>query len=180
MEIIAHTLTTFIVFVSGLTGINQLHLAEFVPQEPQASVEFGLQEMSPNGADGGYAMPASGCSATNPVGNLDWGDGTHSDPIKGVTPNTCPTVPTITVDRPIVRQGDTVKISWNVNFNKSCILSSNVMDLIVSPLNVTSAVNPNINGSRNDQPQSMTTYTISCEGGSAAVTVKVTPRIVET
>jgi hypothetical protein len=93
MEIISALLATITIFFSGL----------FMPAQP--SVEIGISSLSPAGIEGGYAVPASGCS--------DLHD------------NDC-AAPTITTSRNLVRKGDPVEICWNPDNHISCTLSPNL------------------------------------------------------
>ena len=123
------------------------------------SVELGLREMSPKGSEGGFAIPASGCSS---------GCDHAPDPV-------------ITVDKPIVRYGDSVKIHWNPKTNTGCQLSENV-NVLVGGLNPTTTPNAMAVGSRIDLPEGESIYTITCNrsGHTDSATVKVLPRIQET
>lgn len=174
METLLQLFTTVVFFTASIFGQGVLPLmgAHEGAQVQSGSVELGLNEVSPNGDAGGFAIPASGCSAADPR----W----HGGPADAG----CVTVtkPTITVDKPVIRVGDTVKISWDPKGNASCVLSPNVRALIVSPLNAVTAPNANAVGSRNDIPASETTYSIVCgaAGNEASVSVRVLPRIQET
>jgi hypothetical protein len=168
MESILNILTPVIMLVSGLMGLGDGNVAQVSAIEEVQSVELGLTEVSPRGAAGGFAMPASGCSDADP----DW----HGLPI-----HDCATLPDIRTNSPIIRLGDPVTISWDPRGNVNCVLSSNVMALVVSP-NSTTPPNGNAIGSRIDSPTGETTYTIVCDGSGNqdAATVKVLPRIQET
>ena len=168
METILNLFTPAIMLFSSLMGFGDTNLAQ-VPVVAQAqSVELGLTEVSPLGAAGGFAMPASGCSAADP----NW----HGLPV-----HDCVTLPDIRTNTPIIRLGDPVTVSWDPRGNVNCILSSNVTSLTVSP-NPATVPNGNAIGSRIDSPTGETTYTIVCDGAENrdSATVKVLPRIQET
>jgi hypothetical protein len=162
MENIFNSIAPALLFVSSLLGFGTepVLVNPSVETDVVQSVEIGLSETSPLGAQGGFAMPASGCGIPHV-------DGT---PINGCTPGT---VPVITVDKPLVRYGDTVVVTWATNTYSGCTLSSNVTSL-APPVVVGTG------GSRNDVVTGEETYTITCTGGSDSVTVKVLPRIQET
>lgn len=135
-------------------------------QQNQISVELDLQELSPRGESGGFAMPASGCSAADP--NPVW----HGYPIHDcVNPLF---FPKISVDKPIVRSGNPVTVSWDPKAHRYCVLSANLASLSPVPDGtVVGSVIINLLGE--------TSYSIVCEGGySDSVTVKILPRIQET
>lgn len=159
MEFVLSIIASLVALTGGLLGPDD-NIAQSVAA-PQ-SVEFGLSEVSPKGASGGFAMPASGCSAAAP----DW----HGAPI-----HDCAVFPDISVDKPIIRLGDSVDVSWDPRTHTNCVLSSNVMDLSPVP-------DGNIAGSRTDTPTGETSYSISCDGAGNedSATVKVLPRIQET
>ncbi len=166
MENIFNSIAPALLFVSSLLGLGtqpeQLNPAPEI--NIVESVELGLSETSPRGEQGGFAMPASGCSAIPP----------H--------PNTgCPpgALPIITVDKPLVRYGDDVVITWNPNGYTDCLLSTNLISLTGAPNPVTPPIG-SVGGSRTDTLTGQETYTITCTGGSDSVTVKVLPRIQET
>ena len=174
METLLQLFTTVAFFTASILGqgiVPSLSTHEGA-QVQSGSVELGLNEVSPNGEAGGFAIPASGCSAADPR----W----HGGPADAG----CVTVtkPTITVDKPIIRVGDTVKISWDPKGNAGCVLSPNVQALTVTPLNTATAPNANAVGSKNDTPTAETTYSIVCgaAGNEASVSVRVLPRIQET
>ena len=146
---------------SSLIGVAPQVPASLAISE-SSSVELGLREVSPKGEAGGFAIPASGCSAASP----EW----HGAPI-----HDCATFPDISVDKPIIRLGDPVEVSWDPRTHANCILSGNVMELTPVP-------NPNSIDSRTDYPTGETTYTITCEGAgnTDSASVKVLPRIQET
>jgi hypothetical protein len=93
MEILAALLIAVSTFFTGF----------FVTPEP--SVEIGISSLSPAGVEGGFAVPASGCS--------DLHD------------NDC-AVPVITAETDLVRKGETVEICWNPDNHTSCTLSPNL------------------------------------------------------
>ncbi len=133
---------------------------------PPASVELGLREVSPNGEEGGFAVPASGCSRPHPAGYYHDCEEQKPD---------------ITVDKPLVRYGDQVVVSWNPKLNINCVLSENVRSLTGTP-NPATAPNANAVGSRIDELTGEVTYTITCTGAGNVdqVTAKILPRIQET
>jgi hypothetical protein len=133
------------------------------------SVELGLRETSPKGEGGGFAIPASGCGVVHTEANPDY---VHE----------CPSsVPNISVDKPIMRLGDPVTVTWDPKSNVGCVLSNTVMKLITSP-NPSTAPNPSVSGSRVDEPTGETMYTITCTGGGNTdnAIVKILPRYQET
>lgn len=81
--------------------------------------------------------------------------------------------PEISADNELIRMGETVTISWQPNGNTNCTLSGNLMNMSPAP-------NPNADGSKEDQPTGRVTYTITCEGGTDSVEVRVLPVIQET
>lgn len=177
MENIFNSIAPALLFVSSLLGFGTepALINPSIETDIVESVELGLSETSPLGAQGGYAMPASGCSALDP----NWGDGTHPTP-----PATCAsTNPIITATPGLVRYGSNVTISWDPNGHSSCFLTQNVTSLTGSP-NPTTPVNANAPGSRIDIATGQETYAIICYSGitpyQADVTVKVLPRIQET
>lgn len=177
MENIFNSIAPALLFVSSLLGfgVDPATLDSTIKTDVVESVELGLSETSPRGAEGGYAMPASGCSALDP----NWGNGTHSTP-----PASCAsTNPIITASPSLVRYGSQTNISWNPNGHTSCFLSQNVTSLTAPP-NPSAAVNANASGSRFDIMTGQETYGILCYSGAdpyqAEVTVKVLPRIQET
>ncbi len=184
MQAVLNIFAPVFLFTSSLLGFTVPIQNQSLPSEqaPQ-SVELGLREVSPNGERGGFAIPASGCSATNPNPNPNWGDGTHFD-----FNATCLSArPTITVDKPIVRMGEMVTISWDPKLNIGCVFSTN-MTALTGGLNPNTAPNPMIvsgtagNPARKVIRSSQTTYSITCDGllNQDSVTVKVLPRIQET
>lgn len=168
METIFNLLAPAIMLVSSLMGLGDAHTAQVATVQAQRSVELGLTEVSPRGEAGGFAMPASGCSAADP----NW----HGEPI-----HDCASLPDIRTNSPIIRLGDPVTVSWDPRGNTSCVLSSNVTSLITSP-NPATAPDGNVIGSRIDSPTGETIYTIVCAGAGNqdAATVRVLPRIQET
>jgi hypothetical protein len=163
MELIVNILAPVLVFIAGFTGNAEVAMVQASAQDGSGSVELGLlQEFSPRGEAGGFAMPASGCSAADPR----W----HGNPI-----HDCDTLPDISTDKPIIRLGDPVEIFWDPRSHTNCILSANLMALSPVP-------DGNVAGSREDSPEGETTYSIVCDGAgnSDTVTVKVLPRIQET
>jgi hypothetical protein len=171
MESILNILTPAIMLVSSLFGFGDASMAQVASINEVQTVEIGLTEVSPKGASGGFAMPASGCSAAE--AGSDW----HTD----VPIHDCATLPDIRTNSPIIRLGDPVTVSWDPRGNVNCILSNNVMTLVTSP-NSSTAPNGNAIGSRVAEPTGETTYTIVCDGADNrdAATVKVLPRIQET
>lgn len=169
METIFNLLAPAIIFVAGLVGVGADDVSNVSAIQARQSVELGLTEVSPRGEAGGFAMPASGCSAAD----SNW----HDD----VPIHDCSTLPDIRVNSPIIRLGDPVTVSWDPRSNLNCVLSSNVMALVTSP-NSATPPNGNAIGSRIDDPTGETTYTITCDGvgNQDAAVVKVLPRIQET
>lgn len=154
MESIFNTIISLVMAVTG-AGVG----ADQVANAPEpSSVEVGLAELSPAGEAGGYAMPASGCSAS------DWhGAGLHD----------CNQQPEITVDNPIVRIGEETTLRWDTNGISGCELLGN--------LNNQGPVTGS--GSEVVAPFADTTYVIICDEEAAytqMVTVRVLPRIQET
>ncbi len=170
METLLTLLMPILLFGSSLLGFtsdvpdSKQVVADRVPQ----SVELGLREMSPNGEEGGFAIPASGCSSTD----LYYGDGTHPVPNATNCPNN---IPIITAVPAIIRAGDSTLISWDPKQGLSCSLS-----LTVTKLNGNAVVNPDAIGSSSDYPTAQTKYTIRCHNGNAEAIVKVLPVIQET
>jgi hypothetical protein len=168
MENIFNSIAPALLFVSSLLGFGtEPNLVNpSIETDVVQSVELDLSETSPRGEQGGFAMPASGCSAIPPHPN-DLG---------------CPgTNPIITATPSLVRYGSQVTISWDPNGNSSCVLTQNVTSL-TGGLNPPAppSVNANAPGSRFDIVTSQETYGIFCVGGYDYVTVKVLPRIQET
>jgi hypothetical protein len=93
MEIISALLVSLSLFFTGFMS----------PAEP--SVEVGISTVSPAGIQGGYAVPASGCS--------------H------VHDNDCAT-PTIDANKELISPGNSVVISWNPDNHNFCELSANL------------------------------------------------------
>lgn len=157
MQALVSFIAPVIIFVSTLISGSQPPSAQG-PVSQVSSVELGLHETSPKGAEGGFAMPASGCSDTS-----------HG-PI-----HDCATIPTISVDKPIVRLGDSVTVTWNPHGHTNCSLSINLSSKTPAP-------NANATGSLVDSPTGETSYSIVCDGAGnqASVTVRVLPRIQET
>lgn len=91
MEIISTLLVSISLFFTGF----------FAPAEP--SVEVGISSLSPAGIDGGYAVPASGCSG----------------------PTDC-NAPVITADKTLVPPNEPVEICWNPSNHHDCKLSKNL------------------------------------------------------
>ncbi len=157
MDILISSLAAITLFVSSITGV-----AVSTEVQPLESVELGLSETSPLGEQGGFAMPASGCSAADP----QWHGGVIHD---------CAIRPDISADQPIVRLGDPVTISWDPRTHTNCMLSSNLTSLSPEP-------DGEVAGSRELIPTGESTYSIICDGvgNGDAVTVKVLPRFQET
>jgi hypothetical protein len=86
-----------------LIAISSFFTGYFVAPTP--SVEVGISSLSPAGIDGGYAVPASGCSDL------------HN--------NDC-AVPVITAETDLVRADTSVEICWNPDNHTSCTLSPNL------------------------------------------------------
>ena len=153
MESILSIITSLLFAVTGATAG-----AETPAAAGPSSVEIGLAELSPAGEAGGYAMPASGCSAA------DWhGRGLHD----------CNQQPLIDVDDPIVRMGENTTLRWNPNGISNCRLLGNLTNQ--GPVSRA--------GSEVITPFADTTYVIVCDNQSAytqSVTVRVLPRIQET
>lgn len=159
MELISYIVLTLGALFSGFSGVPETPSAVLA----SASVELGIQEVSPRGEAGGFAIPASGCSDADP----DW----HGFPI-----HDCSVLPEINTNKPVIRYGEDVIITWDPHSHINCVLSGNVTDL--PPV----GADGNFPGTRTDTPTGETTYTITCDGvGNAdAATVKVLPRIQET
>ena len=177
MENLFNSIAPALLFISSVLGLGTQPtlITPSVGPDVVQSVELGLSETSPRGEQGGYAMPASGCSALDP----NWGNGTHPNP-----PAACSTTnPTITATPGLVRYGSEVVISWNPNGHSSCFLTQNLTSL-TGGLNPTTPLNANAPGSRKDVATGQETYAIICYSGvtsyQAEVTVKVLPRIQET
>jgi hypothetical protein len=142
MEIISALLVSLSLFFTGFMS----------PAEP--SVEVGISTVSPAGIQGGYAVPASGCSTWHSSG-----------------PNDCDS-PIITANRELVPSGSTVEISWNPFNHKDCTLSSNLTG------------NANVAGNEDVIVENTTRYTIKCTDGPPGgavdgVTVEVIPTTFE-
>lgn len=115
------------------------------------TVEIGLAEVSPLGPDGGYAVPASGCSYT--------GHGTVHE---------C-TGPDITADPPIVRYDGEVEICWDPGgYLSGCTLSDNLTG------------NGNSAACETVTLVSESTFDINCGTDTSSVTVLVLPQVEET
>jgi hypothetical protein len=155
MQMLVHVFAPAMLFFAALFGTHTAAPA-------QTSVELGLYEVSPRGDAGGFAMPASGCSPADP----QW----HGYPI-----HDCAVHPDISVDKPIIRLGESVIVSWDPHTHTNCVLSNNVMALTPVP-------DGNVAGNRTDYPTGETTYSIVCDGAGNedSATVKVLPRIQET
>lgn len=162
METLLQLLTPVLLFVGTFANTGDLPQVPVEMPPSQTSVEVGLYETSPRGAEGGFAMPASGCSAADPR----W----HGTPI-----HDCDVLPDISTDKPIIREGDSVTIHWDPQGHINCVLSSNLMALSPPP-------DGNVAGSRTDTPTGETSYSIVCggPGNSDTVTVKILPKIQET
>ena len=80
--------------------------------------------------------------------------------------------PTITIDKPIVRYGEEVVITWDpVSVkNTACTLSPQI----------SAGNNANAVGNTTYTVTGETTFSITCNGGTAEVSVKVLPRVQET
>jgi hypothetical protein len=91
------------IIAAVLIAISSFFTSFFITPTP--SVEVGVSTLSPAGAEGGYAVPASGCSDLH-----------DSD---------C-AAPTITSETDLVRKGETVEICWNPDNHTSCSLSPNL------------------------------------------------------
>lgn len=163
MEILVNIFTPVLIFVATLMGMQTTPATDAqMSIQGHNSVELGLLEMSPNGEQGGFAIPASGCSPSNP----NW----HGYPI-----HDCDILPDISVDKPIVRLNDRVIVTWDPKIHQNCVLSANLMALTPTPSGA-------VAGSRPDYPTGETSYSIVCDGVgySDSVTVKVLPIIQET
>jgi hypothetical protein len=161
MEIIVQVFVATLLSVASLLGGGNVFVSV-----PDASVEIGLREMSPKGELGGFAIPASGYGQIH----------------NGLPEHDCPSsAPDIRVDKPIVRSGEPVIVTWDPKANVGCTLSATVTRLVTSP-NPTTAPNANATGSRIDTPTGETTYAIVCtgSGNSDVVVAKILPRIQET
>lgn len=157
METLIHLIAPLAMFIAGVTGFSSGSTSA-VATANQQSVEFGLSEVSPRGVEGGFAMPASGCSDT-----------THG-PI-----HDCALYPEINVNKAIIRLGESIVVSWDPRSNTNCVLTTNVTALPPA------TPNGNVVGSRDATPTGETTYSISCDGNRTdSATVKVLPRIQET
>ncbi len=163
MEIITYIAASLLLFSSSFSGIGGVSILPEM-QKQQPTVELGLREVSPQGEDGGFAIPASHCSAPNAEDTCD-------------TSNK----PDINVNKPIVRMGEEVIVTWDPNGNTGCALSSTVTKLVAAP-NPAQAPNANVHESRTDFPEGMTTYTIACAGANNTDSdvVKVLMEIEET
>ncbi len=163
MEILLQTLAATLISISTMLGIGY---EDTLPILSPDSVELGLREVSPQGTAGGFAIPASGCSVPHAGGYYQDCEAQKPD---------------ISVNKPIVRLGEPLTVSWNPKLNIGCVLSSNAMLLTTSP-NPAIAPNANVTGSRIAVPAGETTYTITCTGAgnSDTVTAKILPRYQET
>jgi hypothetical protein len=162
METLINIFAPIALFVAGIVGVGPDNTSLIASVE-QPSVEFGLSEVSPKGESGGFAMPASGCSAASP----EW----HGEPV-----HDCALVPEINVNKSIIRLGDPIIVSWDPRTNTNCILSNNVM--VLPP----ATPDGNVADSRISIPTGETTYSIVCDGAGNedSASVKVLPRIQET
>lgn len=155
-----HLLIVVAAFIGLAGGVS--HLAATQAPANQLSAEIGLSETSPAGPGGGFAIPASGCSAS------DTGAG-HSS----VGVHDCPG-PDITSDLVIARPGDTPNICWNTNAyaGADCTLSNNLSSYSIG------------DGCGTVTAYNTQTFSITCDAGSGPVsddvTVLVLPLIEET
>ncbi len=80
--------------------------------------------------------------------------------------------PTITIDKPVVRYGEPVVITWDPVSakNTACTLSPQI----------STGNNANVAGNTIYTVTGETTFSITCNGGTAEVSVKVLPRVQET
>ena len=174
METLLTLVMPMILLGSSLLGFNvtvpnsKQVVVDSVPQ----SVELGLKEMSPNGEEGGFAIPASGCSTADPA----W----HG--IGGKDLN-CPVGtggPSITIVPPVIRSGDPTTITWKPQDGNNCSLSVTITKLNGSNGNAVANPNPSVSDSSIDKPTAQTKYGISCDNGAVSVIVRVLPVIQET
>lgn len=158
MEILVHIITPIIIAVSSFLGIQQ-------PEEV-TSVELGLiEEVSPRGQEGGFAMPASGCS-------YDYSDPTEEHGHADLTD--CSGFPIIEIDPPIVRSGEEVDVDWNVGDHTGCEIT--YKDQVVNIPNGGS----NTGTISGVVLTAETLFTLTCNDGSATAVGRVLPKIQET
>jgi hypothetical protein len=156
MDILIQSLTAIALLISSVTGVS-LPIAQ-VPD----SIEVGLSEVSPRGEEGGFAMPASGCSASDP----EWHGGAIHD---------CEIRPDSSVDKPIIRLGSPVVVTWDPRSHTNCVLSDNLMATTPTP-------DGDVADNRTMYPTGETVFSIICDGvgNGDAVSVQVLPRFQET
>jgi hypothetical protein len=126
MEIFTQMLTGVVIFIGGLFGAGMPAVD---------TVEIGLSEMSPLGAEGGYAVPASGSSGCD------------------VSLADCSGDVVLTVDSALVRWDDSVEVCWYPKNHSSCTLS---------PTSRFTAENSEVPGCVDVVQTAETTYTLTC------------------
>lgn len=88
-----------------------------------------------------------------------------------------PNLPTISAYPELVRQGDTTKLTWELNGHPSCTFSSNVINNDVPDGSVSNPVT--IDGDVDVEVQHMSIFSIDCGLVGASTTVRVLPSIEE-
>lgn len=119
------------------------------------------------GTDSSVTEPSVGNAQTYTVTCTNTG-GNHGDSLT-VTRSILP--PTLSVDDTLVRVGDTVSFTFNLNGNDAASCSFSGPG---TPPSVSGASNPFMIA-----VQGTATYSLTCAGGTAAVTVNVLPQIFE-
>jgi hypothetical protein len=159
MENVLHFFTPALLFITGVLGMQGDTAGQQVVV-PVDSVEVGLSETSPNGPAGGFAMPASGCSAPT----------VHDD--RGI--HDCDGLPEIEVDPPIIRVGETANVSWDPKPEEgltNCVVSGGSL----------SAGLVTETGDEDVSPSADTRYYIDCDNNrSDSTLLRVLPEIQET
>lgn len=148
MESVAHIITTLMLALSSMTGIGDGVLGQ--TQSP-GSAELGISELSPRGLQGGFAMPASGCSGHTHVGEI-CGE------------------PEFELDDPIIRDDEETQICWDPNGRTDCRLLGDLdaRGPVTGP------------GCETVDPDSDATYVLVCGSDVFTQTLRVLPRVQET
>ena len=155
METIFSLITSTLIFITGLLPMQGIVGVQ--NQSMPDSVEIGLSETSPAGPQGGFAVPASGCT-----------DLSHG-PI-----HQCNKLPEISSNPYVIRMGESATVTWKTNGIAGCEL--------IGDLAAAGSLSTNAQGSEVVQPSSDAVYTIRCTSDTYMdiVTVRVLPRIQET
>ena len=149
MESVAHIIASLMLAVSSMTGIGDDGLSK--QSQSAGSAELGIVELSPRGVEGGFAMPASGCSAH-----------THTGEICGD--------PEIDLEDPIIRDDETTQVCWDPNGRTDCRLLGDLENRgpVTGP------------GCETVDPDSDSTYILICGSDVQSATLRVLPRVQET